>query len=52
MWWGLVVDGELLKVKWFRKEPIIWDFNYGIISSQNQYEIVPVRVSAPAGIET
>jgi len=47
MWWGLVVDGELSKVRWIgpNYRPTIWDFDYGFISSQSEYEIVVVEVS-------
>lgn len=44
MWYGLVIDGELAMVKWFRDPPLIWDFHYGYMTSRSDYDVVEVDV--------
>jgi len=44
MWYGLVVNGELMCVKRFDREPLIWDFHTGYFS-QWTYEVVEVSVA-------
>ena len=43
MWYGLVVNGELMSVKRFNRAPLIWDFHMGYFSGW-EYEVVEVNV--------
>lgn len=44
MWWGVWVDGELMAVQWFRRDPSYFDFTLGFFSSASEYDVAPVRV--------
>lgn len=43
MWYGLVVNGTLSAVRWFRDPPLIWDFHSCYFSGW-VYEVVEVSV--------
>lgn len=45
MWYGLVVDGILVSVKWFRAQPTQFDFNAGVYDSRQSYRVVTVGVA-------
>jgi len=42
-WYGLVLNGELISIKCFHRQPLIWDFHIGFMSSRDEYEIVEVE---------
>lgn len=44
MWYGLWVNGELMRVQWFRYEPCYMDFSLGYFCSLDDYEVEPVAV--------
>ena len=40
---GLVVNGELRLVQWFRRTPLIWDFHLGYYIGGDEYDVVEVN---------
>jgi len=48
-WWGLWVNGELRQVQWFNHLPNYTDFSLSYFSSQDEYDVLPVRVVPVTG---
>jgi len=45
MWYGLLVNGCLECVRYFKHTPLIWDFHLGYYNSSNDYEVVELDIS-------
>ena len=42
-WYGLITNGELSHIQYFRQAPLIWDFHTGYFDSRFEYDVVEVE---------